>query len=130
MFSRYSQLIAHRTFASAVGSGKSVGFVGLGCMGVPMAANLKAAGFTVKGYDIMPEARQAANNAGLTTVNSLAEAASNVDYVVTALPKTEHVEEALKCDGGIFQSAKAGTLICDVSTIDPEGAARFNKEAK
>ena len=57
MFSRYTQFFAHRTFASAAGAGKSVGFVGLGCMGVPMAGNLKAAGFNVKGYDIMPAAR-------------------------------------------------------------------------
>ena len=124
MFSRYSQFFAHRTFASAAAAGKSVGFVGLGCMGVPMAGNLKKAGWDVKGYDIMPAARQAANDAGITTVDSLAEAASNVDYVVTALPKTEHVEEAVRGDGGIFQNAKQGTLICDVSTIDPEGSRR------
>ena len=130
MFSRYTQFFAHRAFASAAGAGKSVGFVGLGCMGVPMAGNLKAAGFNVKGYDIMPAARQAANDHGVETVDSLAEAASNVDYVVTALPKTEHVEEALTGAGGIFQSARKGTLICDVSTIDPEGSKRFNKQAK
>jgi len=123
MFSRYSQLMAQRAFSTSVGAGKSVGFIGLGCMGLPMSKNLKAAGFNVKGYDIMPEARQEATNEGITAVNSIAEAASDVDYVVTALPKTEHVEEALK--GGIFSSARQGTLICDVSTIDPEGAKRF-----
>ena len=64
-------------------------------MGAPMARNLQAGGFTVKGYDIMPDVRKAAADSGVTTVDSLAEAASNVDYVVTALPKTEHVEEAL-----------------------------------
>jgi len=123
MFSRYSQLMAQRAFSTSVGAGKSVGFIGLGCMGLPMSKNLKAAGFNVKGYDIMPEARQEATNEGITAVNSIAEAASDVDYVVTALPKTEHVEEALK--SGIFSSARQGTLICDVSTIDPEGAKRF-----
>ena len=93
MFSRYSQ-VARRGFG--VGTGKSVGFIGLGCMGIPMASNLKAADYTVKGYDIMPEARAAAEEAGITTVGSLGEAATEVDYVVTALPQTAHVEEALK----------------------------------
>ena len=54
MFSRYS-LMAHRSFS--VGAGKSVGFIGLGCMGLPMAGNLKSNGYTVKGFDLMPEAR-------------------------------------------------------------------------
>ena len=120
--------MAHRTFS--VGAGKSVGFIGLGCMGLPMATNLKANGFNVKGYDLMPEARKTANEAGLETVDSVADVARDVDYIVTALPQTAHVEEALKADGGIFESARPGTLVCDVSTIDPEGAKKFNAEAK
>ena len=40
------------------------------------------------------------------------------------------MEEALKSEGGIFASAKKGTLICDVSTINPKGAAQFNADAK
>jgi len=55
MFSRYS-LAASRAF-SAVGGGKNVGFVGLGCMGSHMTDNLKARGYNVKGYDLSPEAR-------------------------------------------------------------------------
>jgi 3-hydroxyisobutyrate dehydrogenase-like beta-hydroxyacid dehydrogenase len=50
-------MMAQRTFSS-IGQGKSVGFVGLGCMGIPMSQNLKKAGFEVKGYDIMPNARK------------------------------------------------------------------------
>jgi len=77
--------MAHRTFSS-VGAGKSVGFIGLGCMGLPMATNLKSNGYTVKGYDLMPEARNTANEAGLTTVESIADVAKDVDYIITALP--------------------------------------------
>ena len=95
-----------------------------------MAGNLISNGFTVKGYDVMPEARAAASEAGIPTVDTLAECASDVDYVVTALPKTEHVEEALKCQGGIFENLRAGAYVCDTSTIDPNGAKRFNAEAK
>ena len=130
MYSRYSQILSKRAFSSSVGAGKSVGFVGLGCMGLPMSGNLKANGYNVKAYDLMPEARQAASDAGINTVDSLAKAVSEVDYVITALPKTEHVAEVLKMEGGIFQSASPNTLICDVSTIDPDGARGFYDEAK
>lgn len=62
----FTRLLAHRTFsAAAAGAGKSVGFVGLGCMGLPMATNLKSNGYAVKGYDIMPDTRKAAADSGL-----------------------------------------------------------------
>merc|ERR1711953_308514 len=105
MFPRYSKII-NRSFGTHCGTGKTVGFVGLGCMGNPMAGNLVKNGFTVKGFDVVPEARAAAREAGIPTVETLAECASDVDYVVTALPKTEHVENALKCEGGILESMR------------------------
>ncbi len=49
---------------------------------------------------------------------------------MTALPQTAHVEETLKQEGGIFDSAADGTLICDVSTIHPDGAKQFYADAK
>ena len=94
MFPRYGQL-AHRTFS--VGAGKSVGFIGLGCMGQPMASNLTKAGYTVKGYDLTDEARQKANEVGVPTVDSIAEACTEVDYVVTALPQTASCASAARC---------------------------------
>lgn len=127
MFPAYSKL-AQRAFS--IGQGKSVGFIGLGCMGLPMSQNLKKAGFAVKGFDVTPEARQKATEAGITSVETLGEAAQDVDYIVTALPQTHHVEEALKMEGGIFENARKGTLICDVSTISPQGAAGFHADAK
>lgn len=99
-------------------------------MGLPMSQNLKKNGYTVKGYDLMPEARKTAEEAGIPTVDSIEKVATDVDYVVTALPQTAHVEEALKMEKGIFESAKQGTLICDTSTISPEGAKQFHVDAK
>ena len=118
MFSRYA-LATQRNFSTLIGAGKRVGFVGLGCMGLPMSQNLKQNGYDVKGYDLMPETRKIAEEAGIRTVDSLASAATDVDYIVTALPQTAHVEEALKGEEGIFANAKQGTMICDTSTISP-----------
>ena len=99
-------------------------------MGNPMAGNLVKNGFTVKGFDVVPEARAAAREAGIPTVETLAECASDVDFVVTALPKTEHVDNALKCEGGILQNIRADTYVCDTSTIDPNESAGMNAYAK
>ena len=130
MFSRYT-LAASRAFSSSgVGAGKNVGFIGLGCMGLPMSQNLKAAGYNVKGYDLSPEARSSANAEGIPTADSVADLCKDVEYIVTALPETRHIEETLMMDGGIFANAAAGTLICDVSTIHPDGARAFHAEAK
>jgi len=54
---------------------------------------------------------------------------SDADWIVTCLPKTEHVETVLTQESGIFENAKKGTYICDVSTISPVASAGFNAEA-
>ena len=127
MLPRYSQA-AQRAFS--VGAGKNVGFIGLGCMGLPMSQNLKKAGFNVTGYDLSPDARATANDGGIQTAETLTDLCKNQEYIVTALPQTAHVEDALKQEGGIFDSAADGTLICDVSTIHPDGTKQFYADAK
>lgn len=61
---------------------------------------------------------------------TITEAATEVDYVVTALPNTSIVDSVLNSDGGVFQSASANTMICDTSTISPIGAKEFGKAAR
>src|SRR5262245_51204408 len=62
---------------------ETIGFVGLGAMGAPMARNLAAAGYRLKGFDIDPEARR--RSALPEVVTSLAAAATDADVVVTML---------------------------------------------
>jgi len=107
-----------------------VGFVGMGNMGLPMTDNLRKAGFEVIGYDISDNVVKAANERGTKMAGSIKEAVSDVDFVVTCLPKTDSVETVLKMEGGIFEHAKKGTTICDVSTIAPVASAAFHDEAK
>ena len=126
MFSRY---FAHRSF-SAAATGPSVAFIGLGCMGRHMSKNLHKAGYVVNGYDLNPETSKFCSEAGINFCSSVADAVKNVDYVVTALPATAHVEEVLNMDGGIFKNAKKGTMICDTSTIKPSASAQFYEDAK
>lgn len=63
----------------------------------------------------------------MTTVKDVS---SDVDFVVSSLPMTQHVEEVLYQDGGIFESASEGTCIVDTSTISPIAVKEFNADAK
>merc|ERR1711957_71433 len=118
-----------RTFSTA--QKNRVGVFGLGNMGLPMALNLQKAGFEVKAYDISPESLERAAAAGITNVSDCYKStAQDVEYIVTALPVTAHVDETPHREGGIFEVANKGTFICDASTISPDASVRFGATAK
>ena len=101
----------------------TVGFVGLGNMGGPMARNMVAAGFGVKVFDLVPAMMEGVEGAQATA--SAAEAASDVDVVVSMLPAGQHVRAVyLGRDGepGLLDALNANTLVIDCSTIDARSA--------
>lgn len=100
-----------------------IGFIGLGNMGGPMAANLVKAGHAVTGYDLVPAALEALSAAGGQTAGSAAEAVAGAEIVVTMLPAGEHVRDVFLHQGGIIDIVKgAGPLLIDCSTIDVDSA--------
>jgi len=101
-----------------------IGFIGVGTMGLPMAANLVKKGFTVTAYDLNREALKAATAAGMTAAATASEAVVGADIVVTMLPSSPHVEAVYGSDGGVISSARAGTLCIDMSTVDPAVSRR------
>jgi len=102
-----------------------IGFIGLGNMGGPMAANLVAAGHQVVGFDVVPAALEAAVGRGLRAAESAAAAAA-APIVITMLPAGAQVREVYTGaaggdDGGangIIAAAPQGALLIDCSTID------------
>jgi 3-hydroxyisobutyrate dehydrogenase len=96
-----------------------IGFIGIGAMGRPMAANLVRKGFAVVAFDLAPAALEAAVQAGAERAGSAAEAAKRADMVVTMLPSSSHVEQAYLGPGGVLEGAAAGRLCIDMSTIEP-----------
>ncbi|WP_431985361.1 3-hydroxyisobutyrate dehydrogenase [Streptomyces qinglanensis] len=96
---------------------RTVGFVGLGRMGAPMAANLAKAGHRVRGFDLVPELVAAATGAGVEAADSAADAAQDADAVITMLPEGRHVL-GLYRDRALPAAARPGTLFIDCSTID------------
>jgi 3-hydroxyisobutyrate dehydrogenase len=100
-----------------------IGFIGLGNMGAPMAANLVKAGHRVIGYDVHANAVQALASAGVQAARSAADAARGADIVITMLPAGEHVREVWLHQGGLIEAVKdAGPLLIDCSTIDVDSA--------
>ena len=99
-----------------------IGFIGLGNMGGPMAANLVAAGHAVSAFDISQAALDAARDAGAAAAASVGEAAAGREVVITMLPAGAHVAEVYQGDGGVLSVAAEGAVFIDSSTIDVDTA--------
>lgn len=100
----------------------TVGFVGLGNMGGPMAANLAKAGFTVKVFDLVPAL--IAGVQGAQGAASAVDAASGVDVFISMLPAGRHVEGLYLGENGVAAILAKDALVIDCSTIDPATARK------
>ncbi|SMD17993.1 2-hydroxy-3-oxopropionate reductase [Kibdelosporangium aridum] len=108
----------------------TVGFIGLGIMGSPMAAHLVNAGHEVIGFDVVPESLTALTEAGGKAASNVAEAVTGAEVVITMLPNHPHVESVVLGDDGVLQNAKDGILLVDMSTIRPESSLAIAEAAK
>ena len=97
----------------------TIAFLGLGNMGAPMAGNLVNAGYTVRGFDPIPIARDAAAGKGVTVLDTGAAAAEGADVVITMLPSGALVKE---CYSAVMPAARQGAIFVDSSTIAVEDA--------
>src|SRR5437764_14818781 len=96
----------------------TIGFIGLGNMGAPMAANLVKAQHHVTGFDIVAAAAAALAERGGHAVGSAVEAAAAGDIVITMLPAGPQVRAVYLGPDGIIAHARPGSLLLDCSTID------------
>ncbi|MBX3096778.1 MAG: NAD(P)-dependent oxidoreductase [Fimbriimonadaceae bacterium] len=97
----------------------SVGFVGLGVMGAPMAGHLLRAGHQVTVWNRTPEKCEPLRGSGATVADNLPDLAASCSVVGLCVSRTEDV---LECLNAMLPSANAGTVFIDHSTIAPEGA--------
>ena len=97
---------------------RTVGFIGLGVMGAPMAANLVAAGFDVVALNRHQSASERLIAAGGRIGGSIAEVTKGADAVITMLPDGPAVEEVALGPAGVMASAHTGLLFIDMSTVD------------
>lgn len=106
-----------------------IGFVGLGVMGLPMAANLVRAGHHVRGFDMVAAACEKFKEAGGVVATSPADAAKDAEFLITMLPTSENVEAALCGERGALAAMRKGTVAIDMSTINPNVSKRLSHQA-
>jgi 2-hydroxy-3-oxopropionate reductase len=102
-----------------------IGFVGLGIMGKPMARRLLAAGFDITVHSRSPGPVDELAAEGAKAAPSPAAVAAGSGVVITMLPDTPDVELVLFRDGGVASELRKGSLLVDMSTIDPLATRRF-----
>lgn len=107
----------------------SIGFVGLGHMGLPMAINLVKAGHQVTGFDLQTTAMEAFHQAGGIKADTLHTAARNQDILITMLQTGQQVERVCLGEAGLFTGTQRDTLFIDCSSIDVKTSRKIHKEA-
>ena len=98
---------------------KSVGFVGLGIMGKPMARNLKNAGYSLTVYDVVGSAMEELVTEGAAGASSAREVAEASSVTITMVPDSPQSEAAILGPDGVLEGASAGNGIIDMSSIAP-----------
>lgn len=97
----------------------TIGFIGLGIMGRPMAKNLMKAGHTIIAFDAFTKALDASVADGAQRGSSSKDVASKAEIIITMVPDGPQVEEVVLGPGGVLEGAKSGTLLIDMSSINP-----------
>jgi 2-hydroxy-3-oxopropionate reductase len=109
---------------------KKIGFIGLGIMGKPMALNLIKAGYELTVYDIVAERMEDVLKAGARRGTSGKDVAARSEVVITMLPNSPHVREAVLGPGGVLEGAKRGTILVDMSSIAPLASKEIAAQAQ
>jgi 3-hydroxyisobutyrate dehydrogenase len=108
----------------------TIGFIGLGNMGLPMAQNLVKAGHAVNGLDLSEYAAERLAVGGGRRANSVPEACGDAEVVISMLPAGEQVREVYLGAEGVLAAVADGTLLIDCSTIDVETARAVAQAAE
>ncbi|MDN7123533.1 3-hydroxyisobutyrate dehydrogenase [Pseudidiomarina terrestris] len=106
----------------------TVGFIGLGNMGGPMAANLVKGGHKVTVFDLSEAALEQARAAGCSVAGEVSEVTQGADFVISMLPADHHVEGVYLGDKGLHKTLSKTTLVIDCSTISAETARKLGAE--
>lgn len=108
----------------------AVGFIGLGIMGRPMAANLVRAGYDVVGYSRRAEPAAELVRQGGRAAASVAAVAAESDVLILMLPDSPDVEEVVLGEQGVLAHARPGLLLIDMSTIRPHSEVVIAEAAR
>lgn len=107
---------------------EKVGFIGLGAMGGPMARNLLKKGYRLTVYDIVEDKIAPLVQKGAVPAGSCREVAEKSEFIITMLPSSPQVREAVLGSKGIMEGVREGSTLIDMSTIDPRTTKEIEKK--
>ena len=110
-------------------SSVTVGFIGIGKMGLPMVTHLRAAGYHVIACDPVPANLEAARVAGCEGAKTVGGCASQADILLSSLPNDAALAEITTGPDGIFTHARGGMIYADTSTVSPAVSAEVAARA-
>ena len=105
-----------------------VGFIGLGIMGKPMSKNLLKAGYELVVFDFNKDAVNEVVGCGAVAAANGKEVAEQCEVVITMVPNSPHVRAAVLGENGVAEGAKPGTVVIDMSSIDPTESKAIGAE--
>ncbi|NLG28471.1 MAG: 2-hydroxy-3-oxopropionate reductase [Chloroflexi bacterium] len=108
---------------------KTIGFIGLGIMGTPMAGRLLKGGYAVVCYDVAPASIERVVALGAQAGASARDVAARSEVVISMVPDSPDVEKVYLDTQGVLAGARRGTLLIDMSTISPVTAVKVAKAA-
>ncbi|MBN2126521.1 MAG: NAD(P)-dependent oxidoreductase [Deltaproteobacteria bacterium] len=108
----------------------TIGLLGVGVMGAAAAQRFIEGGHELIAYDVSPESLGRAHSMGARVVDTPAHVASRARLVLLFLPGPREVEICVAGDSGLLDAAQAGTIIVDMSTVDPKTTRRMAELAQ
>jgi 3-hydroxyisobutyrate dehydrogenase-like beta-hydroxyacid dehydrogenase len=123
-----SRLAEGRLIMKPIMQGKdTLGFIGTGCMGRPIARRLRESGFKLTAYDRDPSKAEELIRYGATVAQSVSELSSTCNVVLSCLPSDEAVLDIYRGPGGVFANARPGLLVIDLSTVYPSTSQELSR---
>ncbi|MCT2193803.1 NAD(P)-dependent oxidoreductase [Paenibacillus phoenicis] len=107
---------------------KTIGFIGLGTMGAPMASNLLRAGYPVTVFNRTASKAAPLAELGAAVAPSPKEAAAGADVVITMVSNDDSIAEVYEGENGVLAGIRPGTTVIDCSTISPALVQRLAKQ--
>jgi len=104
---------------------EKIGFIGVGFMGKPMSLNLMRAGYHLIAYDIDHKPLEELREKGAAITTSCKEVAAESDIIITMLPNSDDVEQAILGGAGVVEGVKPESIVIDMSTIDPSTSRKI-----
>ena len=109
---------------------KNIGFIGLGIMGKPMAKNLLKAGYPLVVHDINAEPVKELVKAGAREGTSSQAVASQSEVIITMLPNSPDVKDAVLGEKGVIYGVKSGAVLIDMSSISPMASKEISERLR